>query len=186
MKLIYLENYQIKVADEALLVKPIRLLFEADKSKTKDVFYTQCSVIFFMADPRSNYAYIIDEDERLEAIKQQEGLSKEFKIDDKMKNAINAYRNLSKTASSELLEDTYIAISKIREFLRDVNLFEVDDNGKPIYSISSITTAVKQIPQLAKDIKEAEKQVYSDIIETGRKRGGDVGKAMFEDGIDFD
>lgn len=185
MKLVYLENYQIKVSDEALLVKPIRKLFEADKSKTKESFYTQCSVIFFMADPRSNYAYIVDEEERLEAIKQQEGLPKDYMIDDDVRNAMDVYKALSKTASSELLEDTYIAISKIREFLRNVDLTETDDNGKPIYTINSITTAVKQIPQLTKDIKEAEKQVYSDIVENGRKRGGDVGKSMFEDGIDF-
>ena len=51
MKLLSIENYQLKVADEALLVKPIRDLFNADKSKNKENFYSQCSIIFFMADP---------------------------------------------------------------------------------------------------------------------------------------
>ena len=59
MKLLNIENYQIKVSDEALLVKPIRDLFKADKSKTKENFYSQCSIIFFMADPRSYYGHLV-------------------------------------------------------------------------------------------------------------------------------
>ena len=185
MKLLYIENYQIKVADEALLVKPIRDLFEADKSKNKEKFYTECSIIFFMADPRSSYGYIIDDTERFETIKAQEGLHGNYKISKELQLAIDVYKKLSTTISSQLLEDTYVAIDKVRKFLRDIDLYATDDKGKPLYTISSITSAIKAIPQLTKDIQEAEKQVNSDVLEVGRKRGGDMGKAMFEDGLDI-
>lgn len=186
MKLLNIENYQIKVSDEALLVKPIRDLFQADKSKNKENFYTQCSIIFFMADPRSSYGYIVDDDERFEAVRTQEGLPKNYKISPELQLAINTYKSLTTTISSQLLEDTYVAIDKLRKFLRNIDLYAVDDKGKPLYTISSITSAIKAIPQLTKDIQEAEKQVNSDVLEVGRKRGGDTGKAMFEDGIKFD
>jgi len=39
MKLISVENYKLKVADEALLVKPIRKLWNQDRSKGKEKFY---------------------------------------------------------------------------------------------------------------------------------------------------
>ena len=186
MKLLNLENYQIKVADEALLVKPIRDLFNADKTKSKEKFYTECSIIFFMADPRSSYGHIVDEDERFEAVKAQEGLPKNYKIPKELQLAIDTYKQLTTTISSQLLEDTYVAIDKLRKFLRNIDLYAVDDKGKPLYTISSITSAIKAIPQLTKDIQEAEKQVNSDVLEVGRKRGGNEGKAMFEDGIKFD
>lgn len=187
MKLLSIENYQIKVADEALLVKPIRALFQADKSKTKENFYTQCSIIFFMADPRSSYGYIVEDDERLEVIKEQEGLPKNYKVSKELQNAIDVYKKLTTTISSQLLEDTYVAIDKVRKFLRDVDLYATDEKtGKPLYTINSITSAIKVIPQLTKDIREAEKQVDSDVLEVGRKRGGDAGKAMFEDGLSFE
>ena len=186
MKLLNLENYQIKVADEALLVKPIRDLFNADKTKSKEKFYTECSIIFFMADPRSSYGYITDDDERFEAIRIQEGLPKNYTIDKNLQLAIDTYKKLTTTISSQLLEDTYVAIDKLRKFLRNIDLYAVDDKGKPLYTINSITSAIKAIPQLTKDIQEAEKQVNSDILEIGRKRGGDAGKALFEDGIDFE
>ena len=186
MKLLNIENYQIKVADEALLVKPIRDLFNADKSKTKEKFYTECSIIFFMADPRSSYGYIVNDDERFEAVKTQEGLPKNYKVTPELQLAIDTYKQLTTTISSQLLEDTYVAIDKLRKFLRNIDLYAVDDKGKPLYTISSITSAIKAIPQLTKDIQEAEKQVNSDVLEVGRKRGGNEGKAMFEDGIKFD
>ena len=186
MKLLNIENYQIKVSDEALLVRPIRDLFMADKSKTKEKFYQQCSIIFFMADPRSSYGYITDDDERFEAIKTQEGLPKNYTIDKNLQLAIDTYKKLTTTISSQLLEDTYVAIDKLRKFLRNIDLYAADDKGKPLYTINSITSAIKAIPQLTKDIQEAEKQVNSDILEIGRKRGGDVGKALFEDGLNFE
>lgn len=186
MKLLNIENYQIKVADEALLVKPIRDLFNADKSKSKEKFYTECSIIFFMADPRSSYGYIVDDEERFDAVKTQEGLPKNYKISPELQLAIDIYKKLTTTISSQLLEDTYVAIDKLRKFLRNIDLYAVDDKGKPLYTISSITSAIKAIPQLTKDIQEAEKQVNSDVLEIGRKRGGNEGKAMFEDGIRFD
>lgn len=135
-----------------------------------------------MADPRSNYNYIIDEDARLQEICVQEGLPKNYKITKELQEVIDVYKKLTKTPSSELLQDTLIAIDKVREFLRTVDLTDVDDRGKPIYTINSVTTAIKQIPQLAKDITEAYRIVTKEIQEQGRARGT-TDKTIFEDGI---
>lgn len=99
-----------------------------------------------------------------------------------MQEVIDVYKKLTKTPSSELLQDTLIAIDKVREFLRTVDLTDVDDRGKPIYTINSVTTAIKQIPQLAKDITEAYRIVTKEIQEQGRARGT-TDKTIFEDGI---
>ncbi len=86
------------------------------------------------------------------------------------------------TSSYLLLQDTRIAIDKVREFLRNVDLNATDDKGKPLYTINSITTAIKQIPTLAKDLQEAERIISKEIEEEGRARGGFT-KKLFEDGI---
>lgn len=182
MQLINIKNFQIVVADEALLVKPIRDLFNKDTSATKEHFYQQCSIIYFMADPRSAYSYIVDLKERFNEIKKQEGLPKSFKIDKDLQLAIDTYANLSKTSSSQLLEDTRIAIDKVREFLRNVDLNLTDDKGKPVYTVNTITAAIKAIPQLAKDLTETEKIVSKELAEQGRMRGGDKAKSIYEEG----
>lgn len=182
MHLIQYENYQITPTEEAFLIKPIRELYKADKTKNKDNFLTQCSIIYFLADPRSSYSYIIDEKERLKEILIQEGLPQNYKIDQKLKEAIEMYKKHVITSSYLLLQDTRIAIDKVREFLRNVDLNATDDKGKPLYTINSITTAIKQIPALAKDLQEAERIISKEIEEEGRARGGFT-KKLFEDGI---
>ena len=183
MHLVELVNYEVVPTQECFLIKPIRQLFNADRSKNKERFMQQLSVIYFMADPRSSYNYITDLDERLALIKEQEGLDKSFKIDDKVAEAIEWYKNHTLTTSTLLLEDARAAVDKVRTFLREVDLTKVDDKGKPIYTVNSITTALKQIPQLAKDLKETEKIINMEIEEAGRMRGNENTKAAFEDGI---
>lgn len=182
MHILEYNNYQIEPTQEAFLIRPIRDLYKADKSKTKDKFMTQMSVIYFLVDPRSSYNYIIDEDERLKAIIEQEGLPSNFKIDKKLQEAIDIYKKHVITTSYLLLQDTKLAIDKVRQFLRDVDLTAVDDKNKPIYTINSVTSAIKQIPQLAKDVIDAEKAITREIEEQGKLRGT-ANKTLMDDGI---
>lgn len=184
MHIIEYNNYTIEPTQEAFLIKPIRDLFNKDKSKTKEKFLQQMSVLYFYADPRSTYNYIVDDEERLQAIIEQEGLPKDFKITEDLDKALQEYKNHTITTSYLLLQDTKIAVDKVRQFLREVDLTAVDDKGKPLYTINSITQAIKQIPQLSKDLLEAEKIVSKEIEEQGRARGGN-NKTIFENGINL-
>lgn len=184
MHIIEYNNYTIEPTQEAFLIKPIRDLFNKDKSKTKEKFLQQMSVLYFYADPRSTYNYIVDDEERLQAIIEQEGLPKDFKITEDLDKALQEYKKHTITTSYLLLQDTKIAVDKVRQFLREVDLDAKDDKGKPLYTINSITQAIKQIPQLSKDLLEAEKIVSKEIEDQGRARGGN-NKTLFEDGISF-
>lgn len=176
-------NYEVVPTQEAFLIKPIRDLYNEDKSKHKEKFMQQMSVLYFYTDPRSSYNYIIDDEERLKEIMLQEGLPDTFKISPKLKEAIEIYKKHVITSSYLLLQDTKVAVDKVRTFLRDLDLSLLDDKGKPVYTISSITQTIKQIPQLAKDIIEAERLITKEIEETGRARGGNQSKRIFEDGF---
>jgi len=114
---------------------------------------------------------------------EQEGLPTDFKLTKELIEAIECYKSHTKTTSSLLLDSTKIAVEKVRQFLRDVDLNEVDDKGKPKYTINTITTAIKQIPQLAKDLTEAERAITKELEEVGRARGGNESKKAFEDGV---
>lgn len=184
MHIIEYNNYTIEPTQEAFLIKPIRDLFNKDKSKNKEKFLQQMSVLYFYADPRSTYNYIVDDEERLKAIIEQEGLPKDFKITEDLDKALQEYKKHTITTSYLLLQDTKIAVDKVRQFLREVDLTAEDDKGRPLYTINSITQAIKQIPQLSKDLLEAEKIVSKEIEEQGRARGGN-NKTLFEDGISF-
>lgn len=184
MHLIEYDNYEIKISPEALLVKPIREIWEKDKTKNKESFLSQMSFMFFMIDPRSTYSYITDLAERADEIIMQEGLPRDFQPTEDLKKAMEIYEKHTITSSYALLEAAKIAVDKVGKFLKEVDLNTLDDKGKPVYTINSITSAIKQIPQLAKDLVEAEKVVAKEIEEKGRARGGN-NKTIFDDGFDI-
>ena len=181
MKLVKIDNYQLQIEDELLLLKPFRKLYKSDRSKDKSDFMDFLTIVYFTYDPRSDYSYIVDEEARLQEVCVTNGLEKP-KFSELQQECIGLYKKLTTTISQELLQSTKIAIVKVKEFLETVDLHKVDDKGKPVYTINSITAAVRQIPSLAKEVMEAEKTVAKEIQEQGRARGSSE-KTLMDDGI---
>lgn len=171
MKLITTENYELKIADEAFLIKPIRMLWHQDRSKSKERFYQQMSFLFFTQDPRSNYAYILNEEERKKAIIEQEGLPKDFKPSDLLKEAMEIYKKHTVTVSQKLLDAAMIAANKVSTFLMDVDLKDEDEKGRPKYQVSSITTALKNVEGIVTSLQNLQRKVEQEITEQGKARG---------------
>ena len=117
MRLIEFDGMEFKVADEAFLVRPIRELFQKDKSKRKEEFWRQISYMWFMCDPRSSYQYLTDPIERSVEIKKQEGLGADWEPSDPLKEAMDIYRKQTITTSAILLEGMRKGIDKLSSFL---------------------------------------------------------------------
>jgi hypothetical protein len=169
MKLITVENYELKIADEALLVKQFRRLWNMDRSASKEQFYKQMSLLFFCYSPSSNYAYIMDEKERMKEVMEQEGIS-EIKNNAEFKAAVEVYKKLVKTASSELLEDTRLIIDKMRQALKSIDFDSLEDKDA-VNAVKTVATVVGMIPKLVKDLTEAEKAVAKEAEESSKARG---------------
>lgn len=172
MKLLQVENYSLKVADEALLIKPIRKLFNQDRSQSKEQFYRQMSYLYFMIDPRSTYSYILNMDERAKAIIEQEGLDKDFTPSPLLKEAMEVYKKHTVTPSQELLNAALKAAHTVSEFLmRDDILEQEDDKGKPKYQISSITSALKNVEGIVNSLQNLQRKVENELTEQSKARG---------------
>lgn len=179
MKLIEFDGQDFKIADEALLVRPIRELFRADKSKKKEDFWRQISYMWFMCDPRSSYMYIIDESERAKEVIAQEGLGENWKPSALLREAMEVYCKQSTTTAALLLEGMRKGIDNLRRFLSEVDLFATV-NDKPVYQVATVTSALKQIPELAKALIDAEKALAKDFATEDTARGS-LQKSVGED-----
>lgn len=158
------------------------MLHNADRTQNKDKFMNFLSIVYFTYDPRSDYSYIVDDDLRLKEVCDSNGFNVP-KFSKQELECIELYKKLTTTISAELLRSTKVAVDKVRKFLEDIDLTEVDDKGRLVYPINTVTAAIKQVPQLAKEVREAEKIVAKEIEEQGRARGGNENKKLFEDGI---
>lgn len=181
MKLFKYEGYNLTISEEAYILKPFKELWKRDKSKGKDRALQELGYIYFMEDSRSDYQIYIDKEERSNQIKLGEGLPEDWKPDKLVLAAEDFYASF-KTEPELLLEDTTVAISKLREFIKTIDLSAVDDKGKPIYTLNTYTATIKQIPELITSLNEAERAITKEKVASDKVRGS-VEKAMFEDDL---
>lgn len=183
LRLFRYEGYKIIIDPEALLLKPFKQLWQRDKTANKDKAMMELGFIYFFCDPRSDYQYLTDEGQRKEAIKEGEGLPTKWEPDKAVLAAIEFY-NSFKSSSELLLEDTRYAVDKLRKLLREIDLTQTDDKGKPIYTLNIITATIKQVPSLVKDLDEAERALAKEVINSSKMRGQGE-KTIFEDGLNI-
>ena len=182
MKLLDYSDFQLKVTEEALLIRPIRRLWNQDRSGQKEKFFQQLSYLWFMTDPRSSYSYILDYGERHKAIVEQEGLPADFKPSELLVEAMKIYEKLTITPSQKLLNSALKAADTVSRFLEDPNILtDEDNNGKPKYQVASITKALKDVEGIVNSLQNLQKKVDSEVLESGKARGtqeltvGDIG-----------
>lgn len=179
MKLFKYEGYKITISEEALLLRPFKAIWKRDKTQNKEKALMELGFIYFFCDIRSDYQYIVDEDARKESIKEGEGLPKNWEPDSVVIEAIEFY-NTFKPTSALLLEDTRFAVDKLRKLLREIDLNQTDDKGKPIYTLNTITATIKQVPSLVRDLDEAERSIAKEIAQSDKARGAQT-KSIYED-----
>lgn len=179
MRLFKYEGYKLTISEEAMLLKPFKAIWKRDRTQNKEKALMELGYCYFMEDPRSDYQFIVDREDRSTQIKLGEGIPESWNPDELVIQAMEFYSSF-KTPSALLLEDTRIAIDKLRILLRNIDLSAVDDKGKPIYTLNSITSTIKQIPSLVKDLDEAERALAKELAQSDKVRGAQE-KSMYED-----
>lgn len=179
MRLFKYEQYKVTISEEAFALKPFKQIWNRDKSQSKDRAIVELGFIYFMKDPRSDYQYLVDEDERAKAIKEDEGLAEDWKPDKLVKEAMEFYDKFKPT-SALLLEDTRFMIDQYRKKLRNMALEGFEE--LTVKELKDINALIKAIPSLVKDLDEAEKALASEMKSQGKMRGQGE-KTIFEDSL---
>ena len=93
MKLFKYEGYKITIDPEAMLLKPFKKIWNRDKTASKDKAMMELGFIYFFCDIRSDYQYIVDLEERKNAIKLGEGMLDTWEPDNIVNEAIEFYNS---------------------------------------------------------------------------------------------
>lgn len=179
MKLFKKENDELRIEDEIYLLLPFRKLIDRDKSDGKYISQLELGYIYFMEDPRSDYKMFLNEEERAKQIIQGEGMPKKWKEDKLVKEAREFYSSF-KSDSTLLLEDMRVMVNKLRTQLKNMDLAELDEKGKPIYDIDKYTKVVTDLGKLIRCIDDTEKAIAKEMVQSDKVRG-QAQKAMLED-----
>lgn len=182
------ENYAVIYSPLLLTLSPFKKIIQRDKSKNKETAIKEISFVAFFSDIRSNYMYIVDENERvLELIKDLE-LPKDWKVDNIIKEAISFYLEKSTTVNSSIYKSACKSAIDISNYLNKTNelLEERDKNRKVVTDISKITSALEKVPKIMANLNAAHTELIKEQkITEGRTKGKKTFN-MFEDGLGYD
>lgn len=170
---------KLEIEPEILTLVPFKKIYDSHSNKEEVI--SIFAFIYFYSDPRSDYQYLVNNESREKAIKEGLGLPDDWTITPDIQEAITFYESF-KPMASLLLEDTRFAVDKLRIALREIDFTQVDDKGKPIYPLNTLTSTIKLIPSLVRDLNDAEKAVNSEIRADIKARGSQE-KSLFDDGI---
>ncbi len=176
MRLLVYEGYNLTIDPMLLTLKPFKAIWVRDKTEKKERAISEIAYIYFMEDPRSDYQYIIDRDERSKSIKEGEGLKATWQPDGTVKEAMKLYASF-KTTSALLLEDTRALVDGYRNKLRDLtsDMSELD-----VKDVKELGAIIKQVPSMVKDLDEAERALAKEIAQSDKVRGAQE-KSIYED-----
>ncbi len=166
---------------------PFKKLLERDETEFKENALNDMLFINHFADIGSDYEFIRDEDERVEAIRKDIGLAKDWKVDSLVQDAIDFYKDRSETAITRLYFASLNSANDISDYLNETKalLNERDRGGKPVYTLSSITGALKNVKIIMKDLKEAYKEVIKEAKDMENKSIGSQVFNTFEGGLGY-
>lgn len=173
MNLFEIKNHIVTWSPEALLLEPLKVLWDRDKSKNKEVATAELAALWFYADYNSDFSSMLDEEERLRQIRVYvKSLPKDWKPDASFNAAVDFYREMSETVTTRFLVDAEIALSKLSKFLRTVDLSLEDRSGKPKYNAKQLGDTIKQVPSITKALKELKDEVRKERSGSNTLRGG--------------
>lgn len=178
MKLFKYEGYKIVISEEAFALKVFRQIWNRDRTASKDKALMELGYVYFMIDPRSDYQYLVDKEERSKAIIEGEGLPPNWKPDKLVEEAMAFYDKM-KPSAALLLEDTRLMVDKYRKKLRGMDFDELE-----VKDLKDMGALIKGIPDLVKALDEAEKAVSAEMRTSGKMRGQGE-KTIMEDSLDI-
>lgn len=183
MQLFQLMNYQVIFMPQTMMITE----FKAIKDKNGDddtLTLKEMSFVWFYTDVRSDFQQVLDDEERIHEIAQSISMPEEWKPDDIVMNAVNYYKEYSKTASSGLYNASVAAAKFVEKRLSNVEelLRELDARGNPLYKLSDVLRMLKDIPDVMEKLHKARETVIKELEAKSELRGSKT-PALFEDGI---
>jgi hypothetical protein len=166
-------NNKIVLDPNVLSLPFFKVIWEADKTKSKEDAVKSLSYIFYLVDNKSPYAGYPQE-------KRRENIIKDYIKEPKWKEskdileAIEKYKQYNTTLSSELLEAVKGQLYKLKSYYESVtfDLSKDADIELEMKKVDSIQKSMGNIGKLLESLTALEERVKKEITQKSTVRGG--------------
>lgn len=188
MKLFEMRDFTLFVTEEAWGLLPFKTILKRDKSRTKETAFKEMLFIYYYTDIRSDYVYVTDNETRANEIKKDIGLPADWKIDEVIKEAIRYYDSMSLSPIAKLYKSSLKAADDVSTYLEKTNelLNERTQNGGTVTTLAMVTSSLKSVPIIMRDLKAAYKEVLSEQKELEGRTKGSKTLNPFEEGLQYE
>ena len=158
---------------ETYMIYPFNKILERDTSKNKDKALKDFAYIEFMSSTKKSNPFAgYDND-----IKEQKIIEKVFDYnytpDDLVLEGVKFIQSLQKENSP--IYSLYLAAKegteKIKKFIREVDVNERDDKGKPLFKTSDVLRTINEIPKVLATLKDLEVKIQAEDLSISKNRG---------------
>ena len=159
--LIYIHKDDVMPSAYALTIKEF-----------KNLTATELAFVYFMVDHRSPFAVYEWEQRLIEVKISIFGEKSKFKPPLKVLGACNKYDELIETSAVRLLKAARESIGKLEKYFRFIDLHEMDDRGKPIYSAKDLISNLEKMGKVVDGLTKLEEIVKREEQAANINRGG--------------
>lgn len=166
---------------EAKVIKEFNAIIKRDKNRKKETATKELAFIHFWCIHDSRYSLFSNDNDKIDRIKDDLGLPRNWKPDQIIQAGIDKYTDLIKTRSYFLIEKASKALKQVEDFFADLNLSgeeNKNNSGGLIIKPKDITDYYEKLPVLVKAEQEANKLVRSEYEEKINKLKDNIG--LFE------
>lgn len=180
-----MKDWVLTLDDQVWGLTPFKKLLDRDKTKDKKIANAEMVFIWFYSDIRSDFLFL-SETERVTEIKRNlSALPKNWKPDKEVLEAVDFYKQMNETIIQTLYKNSVKAAQAVGDYLANTEtlLNERNSSGNPIYDIKKITSGLRDVKMIMRDLKEAEKEVLKESTDNAGKQKGSQTFNIFEDGF---
>lgn len=160
MNLFELIDNKVVFSPQLIALKPFRDIWIKDKTKNKNNALDSFYYIWYMTDMTSPYQIIRDEKKRHDEVIRDIGLDG-FKITKDIKVAMSFYKKMSRSMISSLYESALESLDVVQSTFKDSKKIIAASPNK-LKDMNTILVAMKQIPLVMKDLRNAESELIKE------------------------
>jgi hypothetical protein len=127
--------------------------------------------IYFMYDPLSPFM-ALEEEERRPKVGKLVFEDPKYKPDKTLMKAVKRYKEMTTTLQVRMLQSAREASYTIIDYLKKVDLLEVDDKGKPIHKVNDVIKALERMGEVTDSLDKLEDRVKKQQEKESTIRGG--------------
>lgn len=173
MDLFAVTNGKAMPSVHALIIEPFKTIWKEDTDPTKGNAIRDFTFIELCCSPKKTNPYVgYDEEQRYQILKEELYGDPAYVLSNNVLDGIIKYEQLLDNYSPtlSLLKAALDGAEKFKTQMKKLNLDARTNSGAAVYKPRDITNAMKDLPQLAKDIEALREKVFKELLEEGKTR----------------